>query len=922
MEQTRLLFLHLSSDGGADARLLERLRGLDRSRYAPTVLASSGGPLLDECRELGAETQLRPLCACFVNAGEGTHWSRFLLRPGVMLALARFCKFVRSFVRERHIDAICADSAKSRWIARVAGIRVMNPVAPGAEPAVRAALFTDADVFAGTERHMLDLARGLCSLNVTVSIACPKKAPLADLAREEKFEVIPIEKRGFLDWRAIAILRRELRAGKLNVIHAHNGRTALSAALAVRLAGRGSYVLTQHFLTPCRAGRRGLKAALSSAMHRWISRGAGHVIAISEASRRGIEERGESKKNVTTVPNGISEADPGKLSSPAAVRAGPGIDPNCPLIVCAARLEEEKDVRTLIAAMPAVLASSPQAVCVIAGEGSEREALAGQIRALGLGESVRLAGFCKDALSLINAADVFVLPSIAEPFGLVLVEAMSLGRPVIATRAGGPREIVEDGVTGLLVPPSDPVSLAGAISRLIRDEPLRTGMGARGRERFLQNYTLERMAASVLETYRKALTQGHSADKPASIRRRTYPRARTKPRVLLISHTCQTRAEGQPKAEEIARLGDIELMVLTPRRFNHYGRWQDVEMREDAPFHFEARNVMWGWLGPAQNYLHWYPSLAGILRDFKPDIIDLWQEPWALVSAHACWLRNRILPEARIIIESEQNICKNWPPPFSWFESYTLRNASFAVGRSSGAVEVLRAKGFNGPARVVGNAVDANLFRPMDRTECKRALGLSGFTVGYVGRLVERKGLMDMVEALRYCPSDVTMVFAGAGDYRAALEQRARAAGVEKRIRYLPARPLHELPPVMNALDALSLPSWTVPTWKEQFGRVIIEAHACETPVIGSDSGAIPRVVGEGGLIFPERNPQMLGAAITELRENPERRREMGAVGRSQVEANYTWQQVAARMRDIYFQCLEDPREPVTAPAPSLVAYP
>jgi glycosyltransferase involved in cell wall biosynthesis len=356
---------------------------------------------------------------------------------------------------------------------------------------------------------------------------------------------------------------------------------------------------------------------------------------------------------------------------------------------------------------------------------------------------VQLAGFCSDAISLMNAADVFVLPSLAEPFGLVLIEAMSLGKPVIATNAGGPREIVEDGVTGLLVPPGDPVVLGGAISRLLLDEPARLDMGRRGLERFRQKFTLERMTGAILEIYRMALgagtevpaLNGHgNANAKAAAGRQTGG----KPRVLLISHTCQTWAEGQPKAEQLARMGEIELMVLTPKRFNHFGVWKDAEMPEQASFQFNPQKVMWAWLGPALNYLHWYPSLAGIMRSFKPDIIDLWEEPWGLVSAHACLLRNRILPNTRIIMESEQNIAKAWPPPFCWLEQYTMRNASFAVGRSGGVITVLRGKGFTGPAKVVGNAVDTDLFRPMDRVKCKRVLGFRGFTVGYVGRLVER----------------------------------------------------------------------------------------------------------------------------------------------------------------------------------------
>ena len=244
----------------------------------------------------------------------------------------------------------------------------------GRDSSLRVALFTDSNVFAGTERHILDLATGLCSAGVEASIACPGGTPLAERAREGGIRHIPIEKRGFFDWAAIRTLRRKLRSGELNLIHSHNGRTALSAAFAVKSSGFGSYVLTQHFLVPSRSARRGLKAVLSGVVHRWISRGAGHIIAISDASRRGIEERGESVNgNVTTVPNGISAPDSRRLAGAADVRAGLGVNPTQPLIVCAARLEKEKDVSSLIAAMATVVTVVREAICIIAGSGSQRE---------------------------------------------------------------------------------------------------------------------------------------------------------------------------------------------------------------------------------------------------------------------------------------------------------------------------------------------------------------------------------------------------------------------------------------------------------------------------------------------------------------------------------------------------------------------
>jgi len=375
-------------------------------------------------------------------------------------------------------------------------------------------------------------------------------------------------------------------------------------------------------------------------------------------------------------------------------------------------------------------------------------------------------------------------------------------------------------------------------------------------------------------------------------------------RVLLISHTCQSRREGQPKAAQLSRLPGVELRVLVPDRWREYGKWRAPQQPVEGDYEFEVGRARWPWSGPAQWYLLWYPGLARTLREFKPDVIDLWEEPWSLVSAQTVWLCRRLLPQAKIIIETEQNIAKTLPPPFESFRSYTLRHADFVVGRSREAVENTRAKGYEKPAASVPNAVDADLFRPLDREACRRALGLSGFVVGYIGRLVEEKGLAEVVDALALCPPDVNLVFLGSGAHQAELERQVAEAGLAGRVRFLPARPLEELPQVMNALDTLVLPSRTTPRWKEQFGRVIIEAQACERPVVGSASGAIPEVIGGAGLVFPERDAKALADALLALRADPERAQEMGRIGRRQVEQHYTWARVAERMREIYSSVL------------------
>ena len=371
---------------------------------------------------------------------------------------------------------------------------------------LRVALFTDSDVFAGTERYMLDLGCALSELGVTAMVACPTPSLLAKQAEAEGLTVIPMQKAGLINRPAVKTLVGLFRSGQLDIVHANNGRTMLASALAVRQARQGRFVATQHFLDPEHVSHTGPKAAVFRAAHRWVSGRMAHCIAISEAVRGEVLRRGEAPDGkVTTILNGIRPLDPQKLSSPEEIRAELGIGPDTPLIVCAARLEREKDVSSLITAMIEVKAAFPEVRCVVAGQGAQREMLTTRIREAGLTGAVQLLGFRTDAQALIQAGDIFVLPSLAEPFGLVILEAMALGRPVVATDAGGPREIVEHGVTGLLVPPSDPSALAAAMQRLIADRQATEAMGQRGRERFTARFTAARMAQDMLDLYRRIL---------------------------------------------------------------------------------------------------------------------------------------------------------------------------------------------------------------------------------------------------------------------------------------------------------------------------------------------------------------------------------------------------------------------------------
>ena len=382
---------------------------------------------------------------------------------------------------------------------------------------MRVALFTDADVFAGTERHMLELARAVRVEGVTPLIACPDPSPLAQRARDNDIEVIGIGKHGLLDWRAIRTLRQALLSGQVDLIHAHNGRTKLLASIAVRLAKTGRVVATQHFLKPNHSTQTGLKAVLSHKAHDWVNAGVSRFIAISQASKDGMLDRREAApEKVCVVLNGMSTPDIARLKRRDIVRADFGATTDTPLVVCVARLEPEKDIATLIKAMREVVGKIPSAVCWVAGEGTIQQELSAQIAQADLLAKVKLLGFREDALSLIAAGDIFILPSLAEPFGLVLLEAMALGKAVVATRAGGPIEIVEHDRTGLLVTPGNEQEMAAAIERLLGDPALAASMGSAGKNRFEEKFSSAAMARATVDVYRQAMAKDSStAPQPA-----------------------------------------------------------------------------------------------------------------------------------------------------------------------------------------------------------------------------------------------------------------------------------------------------------------------------------------------------------------------------------------------------------------------
>jgi glycosyltransferase involved in cell wall biosynthesis len=216
-------------------------------------------------------------------------------------------------------------------------------------------------------------------------------------------------------------------------------------------------------------------------------------------------------------------------------------------------------------------------------------------------------------------------------------------------------------------------------------------------------------------------------------------------------------------------------------------------------------------------------------------------------------------------------------------------------------LNVLRRKGFGKPAVCIQVGTNPAVFRKMDASDLREKMGLrAAFVIGFVGQIGYWKGLDTLIKALALLPKDCALVLVGTGPDEAKLRLLADELGVSRRVRWVPWADHREIVEYMCALDVFVLPSRTLKRWREDFGRVLIEAMACETPVVGSDSGEIPNVIGDAGLVFHENDEQELAGHLRRLMDDPSLRKTLGRCGRERVLERFTYEKVAAQTVDFY----------------------
>jgi len=354
----------------------------------------------------------------------------------------------------------------------------------------------------GGEKHVADLMRSLPLAGFDVALACPHGGDLGGLARGLGVPVcnVPIDC-GFSPARVRAV-RAAISAAAPDVVHAHGSRAAAFARLADAHAAR-RVVYTVHGIHVDKAGSTARRIVFTGIEQLLRPRTARFVTVCEADAAKGARLCVLSAARTTTIHNGIEL--PPRAAPAGRFRAELGVGAHVPLVLSVGRFHEQKDQETLLRAWRIVVGSHPDAVLAIVGAGG----LAGRLRELAAADctsgSVRLV---RPRAALAEAyvdADAFALSSRWEGLPYVLLEAMAYGLPVASTNVDGIPEAVVDGVTGVLVPPEDPIALGRALEGLLSDPARRRRMGEAGRERVTAEFSLDQMIARITQVYRELM---------------------------------------------------------------------------------------------------------------------------------------------------------------------------------------------------------------------------------------------------------------------------------------------------------------------------------------------------------------------------------------------------------------------------------
>ncbi len=356
--------------------------------------------------------------------------------------------------------------------------------------------------FGGAEQHLITLLRHVNPAEFELHAACFFSGPLAPLVVNEGFPAYVFPMQSKFDLSPVNEMASLIRREGFSIVHTHGVRANLVGRLAARRARVSRVVTTVHSVLDFDYPRyldRLVNRMCENLTRRFTSR----FIAVSEMLREQLTREGIPRDRITTIYNGLELGQYNPLASGQGVREELGLNPEQTVAGIIARLHPVKGHDTLLKAMAEVVPDFPDLVLLVVGSGTERQRLERVTEGLGLKDRVIFTGFRSDIPEVIAALDFLVLPSLSEGLGLIVMEAMAMQKPVLATRVGGIPEVVTPGRDGLLVPPGDPEALARGIRTLAGDRELASRLAAAARKTIETKFSAEKMGAETAALYQE-----------------------------------------------------------------------------------------------------------------------------------------------------------------------------------------------------------------------------------------------------------------------------------------------------------------------------------------------------------------------------------------------------------------------------------
>lgn len=366
----------------------------------------------------------------------------------------------------------------------------------------------------GTRRHLLDVVLNLDAGRFDASVLCATRRDPAfgddiNAMRDHGIDVsvVPMvrEIRPFADWRALRRIARRLRGARYDIVHTHSSKAGMLGRLAARRAGVPVIVHTPHafaFQMNVGAPRRWLYAALERGAARLSDR----IICVCPSERAAaLRRRIAPPERLTVIENAIdADAVAGQQAAldRDGLRSSFGFAPHDIVLGTAARFTRQKGHAVLVEAAARLPDALPFRL-LLAGAGEKKDAIEAMIGRRNLSGVCRVVESLDDTAPFYAAIDVFVLPSLWEGLPYTLLDAMAVGKPIVASNCGGISDTLVDGQTGLLVKPGDPAALGAALGRLMADAGLREGLGAAARRAVQRRDALKQMIEKLEQLYQE-----------------------------------------------------------------------------------------------------------------------------------------------------------------------------------------------------------------------------------------------------------------------------------------------------------------------------------------------------------------------------------------------------------------------------------